>query len=309
MRRGITYDTGFLPGTASRPVIDPDAVRRDLAVIATELHCDAVRITGGEPDRLDLAAGYAAEHGLSIWYSPFPVDLPPEAMHELYADCADRAERLRAAGATVVFVTGCETSAFGAGFLPGATYLDRMRAMATADLSWWLSLGPVVERLNAFLTESVSLVRQRFHGPVSYASGPWEPIDWTPYDIVGVDAYRAAHNAGSYVDEVRAHARHGKPVVVTEFGTCAYRGAAARGGSAWMVPDGAVPDESEQVSYLTELLDVFEAAGIDAAFWFTFAQWTKAGDADLGSYGLVRMLDDVRWAPKAAFRAMADRYR
>lgn len=305
---GITYDTGFLPGLASRPVLDPDAVRRDLAVIATELRCDAVRITGGDPDRLDLAAGYAAERGLAIWYSPFPVDLSPDAMRALYADCAGRAERLRAAGASVVFVTGCETSAFGAGFVPGDTYLDRMRAMATADMDWWLSLGPVAQRLNAFLAESVSLVRQRFRGPVTYASGPWEPVDWTPYDIVGVDAYRTAANAGTFPDEVRAHGRHGKPVAVTEFGTCAYRGAGARGGTAWVVPEGAVPDESEQVGYLTELLDVFDGAGVDTAFWFTFAQWTKPGDADLGSYGLVRMLDDVRWAPKAAFRALADRY-
>lgn len=307
--RGITYDTGFLPGTASRPAYDPDGVRRDMAVIAGELHCDAVRITGGDPDRIDVAARCAAERGLEIWYSPFPVDLAVDAMRELFADCAGRAERLRAGGAEVVLVTGCEISAFGAGFIPGDTYGERLRAMATADLDWWLSLGPVVERLNVFLADVVSVVRQRFHGPVTYAAGPWEPVDWQPYDIVGVDAYRAAYNAAGFVDEVRGHFRHGKPVAVTEFGTCAYRGAGALGGNAWVVPDSAVRDESEQVTYLTELLDTYERLGVDVAFWFTFAQWTKPGAADLGSYGVVRMLDDTRWEPKAVFHTMADRYR
>lgn len=58
----------------------------------------------------------------------------------------------------------------------------------------------------------------------TYAAAPWETVDWTPFDLVGVDAYRAAYNADHFADEMRAHFAHGKPVAVTEFGTCAYRG-------------------------------------------------------------------------------------
>jgi hypothetical protein len=32
-----------------------------------------------------------------------------------------------------VFVTGCELSAFGNGFIPGETFSDRLQSMATAD--------------------------------------------------------------------------------------------------------------------------------------------------------------------------------
>ena len=32
-----------------------------------------------------------------------------------------------------------------------------------------------------------------------------------------------------------------------------------------------VRDESEQVTYLRELLEIFEQEGVDSAFWFTFA--------------------------------------
>ena len=77
---------------------------------------------------------------------------------------------------------------------------------------------------------------------------------------------------------------------------------------AWQPPDDAVPDEDEQVRYLTELLDVFEAEGIDTALWFTFAAFGAVGDGDLRSYGVVRMLDDTEWEPKAVFDVMARRY-
>ncbi|WP_248962154.1 hypothetical protein [Sphaerisporangium perillae] len=307
--RGINYDTGFLPGQdTTRKTFDPDAVRYDMDVIAGELHCDTVRISGGDPARLSVAAEHAAAAGLEVWFAPFPVDLPPEEMLSLLSDCAERAEAVRRGGAEVVFVAGCEISAFGAGFIPGATYRDRMAAMATADVEWWTSLGPVLQRLNGFLAESADTVRARFGGQVTYAAGPWEFVDWDPFDIVGVDAYRAAYNADTFREELRERFKHGKPVAVTEFGTCAYRGASERGGMAWQVPADAVPDEGEQVRYFTELLDVFEEEGVDTALWFTFAGFHTIGDKDLGSYGVVRMLDQNRWEPKEVFHTMAARY-
>ncbi|MFD9941692.1 hypothetical protein ACFWYW_07720 [Nonomuraea sp. NPDC059023] len=95
---------------------------------------------------------------------------------------------------------------------------------------------------------------------------------------------------------------------MTEFGTCAYRGAGLLGGMAWQPPADAVPDEQEQVRYLEDLMDVFEREGVDTALWFTFAGYARQGVGDLGSYGVVRMLDDTRWEPKAVFHAMARRY-
>ncbi|BCK69419.1 hypothetical protein Srufu_033720 [Streptomyces libani subsp. rufus] len=115
---------------------------------------------------------------------------------------------------------------------------------------------------------------------------------------MGVNAYRAAYNATTFKDELREHLAHGKPMAVTEFGTCAYRGAGERGGMAWQPPEGAVPDEGEQVRYFTELLDLFEEVGVDTALWFTFAAFTSRKGADLPSYGVVRMLDEERWEPR-----------
>ena len=185
-------------------------------------------------------------------------------MLSVFADAAERAEAVRRGGAEVVFVAGCEISAFGTGFIPGATYRDRMRTIDNADMEWWSSLGPVLERLN-----ELSWPRARTSsGPVSaaritYAAAPWEFVDWEPFDIVGADTYRAAYNAGTFREELREKLRkHGKPGRGDRVArTCAWRGAGERGGMAWLVPEDAVRDEGEQVRYFTELLDVFEERG------------------------------------------------
>jgi hypothetical protein len=157
----------------------------------------------------------------------------------------------------------------------------------------------------------------------------WEPVDWAPFDIAAVDAYRDAGNARTFPAELRKHLGHGKPLAVTEYGCCGYAGAADRGGMGWAIIerdadpprlDGDyVRDEGEQVRYLRELNEVFAAEGVDLAFWFTFAGYglvhdpEPRRDLDLASYGLVRLLpggpgagyQGLGWEPKLAFRAMA----
>src|SRR3954451_24355949 len=105
--RGINYDTGFLSaGTSTHESFDPDVVRREMRIIRDDLHCNAVRITGGDPDRLEIAAAHAAHAGLEVWFSPFTCDLTTDELLAFLADCAERAERLRQQGAEVVLLTG-----------------------------------------------------------------------------------------------------------------------------------------------------------------------------------------------------------
>src|SRR5262245_37408326 len=176
--KGINYDTGFLSaGTSTHEPFDPEVVRRDMRVIRDDLHCTAVRITGGDPDRLEIAAGHAADAGLEVWFCPFTNGLTQDALLGLLADCAERAERLRRRGADVVLLTGSELSLFTIGFLPGETLPERLALIA--DL---LRLRPLVgevrARINDFLSKAVDIVRARFGGPISYASLPLEGIDW-----------------------------------------------------------------------------------------------------------------------------------
>ncbi|MFF4621654.1 hypothetical protein [Nonomuraea jabiensis] len=52
-----------------------DVVKRELEIIRDDLHRTTVRVIGGDPERLELAATYAADLGLEVWFSPYPLEL------------------------------------------------------------------------------------------------------------------------------------------------------------------------------------------------------------------------------------------
>ncbi|MGW3044915.1 hypothetical protein ACWC9T_33865 [Kitasatospora sp. NPDC001159] len=334
--KGISYDTGFVRGGAySRKLFEPAAVERELRIIRDDLHCTAVRIMGGEPDRIELAAGYAAALGLEVWYSPYPLELTGDAMLRLFADCAERAERLRRRGAKVVFVAGAELSLMNPGFLPGDSTDERIALLARPERVRE-HLGAVSGKVNAFLGKAVATVREHFEGPVTYAAVPLERVDWAPFDLVSLDLYRSAEVADRFAAGVRDLTAQGKPVAITEFGSATYRGAGDRGALGLDVveydADGPVRlngsyerDEPGQAAYLRELLEAFDAGGIDATFVFTFALYDFAhrpdgdprADLDLASYGVVKVHEGrsgsaypgLPWEPKAAFTALGEYYR
>jgi len=74
-----------------------------------------------------------------------------------------------------------------------------------------------------------AVVRERFGGKVTYASVPFEGVDWTPFDIVSVDAHRSKEIAHVYQQGIRTLVAQGKPVAITEFGCTTYHGAADHG--------------------------------------------------------------------------------
>ena len=91
--KGINSNTGFLrAGGSTHEPFDPEIVRREMAVIHDDLRCNAVRITGGDLERLKIAASHAASAGLEVWLSPFTTDLTADELLALLADCAEHAE-------------------------------------------------------------------------------------------------------------------------------------------------------------------------------------------------------------------------
>ncbi|WP_103335808.1 hypothetical protein [Amycolatopsis sp. CA-126428] len=327
--KGIGYDTGLeLAGRFNRP-FEPDLVRRELTIIRDDLHCTAVRLIGTDLDRIEFAAREAAALGLEVWFSPFPWDRTPDEVLGLLADGAARAERLREAGAAIVFVTGAELSLFCHGFLPGDSLTERLEnVLASREL-----LVGLPDRVNAFLARAAEAVRARFGGRVTYAAIPLERVDWAPFDIVSVDAHRSKEVEHLYREGVRSLVAAGKPVAITEFGVTPYRGAADLGARCGEILEyeGDVPvrlkgdyvrDEQEQARYLRELVEIFAAEGVDAAFACTFVCYglvhraDPRTDLDMASWGVVKVLEngtgetypDVPWEPKAAFGALADCY-
>jgi hypothetical protein len=337
--KGINYDAGFISaGTTTREPFDPQVVKREMQIIHDDLHCNAVRVTGGYPERLEIAAAHAAEAGLEVWFCPFTNNLTSEELLQLLADCAERAERLRQRGVEVVFLTGSELSLMNIDILPGDKLEDRAALLAEPHRLRPLIPGIRV-RMHELLGKAVEVVRARFGGNLSYASVPLDGVDWGPFDIISTDAgYRTAAMAARFREDIRAFVAQGraqgKPVAITEFGCAAFRGAAdlASRGDIVEWGDGARPvrfkgeytrDEDEQARYLGELLEVYEAEGVDNVFVYTFARYdlpyrcASHEDFDMASAGLVRVLEgargqrypDMPWEPKVAFTALAEYYR
>jgi hypothetical protein len=228
--KGITYDTGFVRGAGiSREHFDPDVVRRELAIIRDDLHCNAVQLIGGDPGRLEVAASHAAGLGLEVWFSPYPLELTAGEILALFTDCADRAERLRQQGAEVVFVAGVELTLMNRGFLPGGTVDERL-GLLLGRPDRGERLAEVSARLNDFLGEAAAAIRARFGGRITYAAIPTERVDWAPFDIVSVELIRSAEVAHQFSEGVRQLVAGEKPVAMTGFGTAAYRDAGDRGG-------------------------------------------------------------------------------
>ncbi|MFC4068875.1 hypothetical protein [Actinoplanes subglobosus] len=321
---GMNYDTGFVSaGSTTHEPFDPDVVRNDLRVIREELHCDAVRITGGVQDRLELTARLAADAGLEVWYCPFTNGLDREQLLAFVLDGAERAERLRLDGADVVYLTGSEIAMFTDGFLPGRDLTERM-AIFTDPMRMRQAVPAARAAVRDFLAEAVPEVRKRFGGRIGYASIPLEDVDWALFDIIASDAgYRDATNAAAFPQTLAAAVGQGRPYAATEFGCCTFRGAAdvAGGpepvtydehGRAATLTAELERDEQGQARYLVDLLDDYDAGGVEAAFVYTFANrhlpttGDPERDFDLAARGIVRVLPDGSWTPKAAFHTLAE---
>jgi hypothetical protein len=340
---GVNYDTGMaIEDDNTRPDFDPDVARRELRIIADDLHATAVRVSGADVDRIATASRLALDAGLDAWFAPFPVDLEPDELVSYLEGAAAAAEQVRRAavlaapaGREVVLVLGCEMTLFGKGFVPGDGLRGRIATMM--DPATWATeegRAPVIAGFaKAYGTHRriAEAARKIFKGRITYAAGMWEQVEWDLYDIVSVDAYRDAQNAADFPGLLRQYRAFGKPVVASEFGCCTYRGAADRGGLGWDIVDDKRSeltgdyerDEAEQVRYLHELSAEFDAAGFEGAFWFSFAGYTlphrgePKRDLDMGSYGLVAVYDDGRhgttypdmtWEPKLSFHALAALY-
>jgi len=334
----MAYDTGFVrDGKISVERFDPELVRRELTIIRDDLHCNAVHLVGGDPSRLEVAARIAAELGLEVWFSPYPLDLTTDELMALFLDSAERAERLRAAGAEVVFVAGVELSLMNRGFADGDRIEERLGRLLGNPDGRAERIAELRTRLDAFLRTAVPAIRERFHGKVTYAAIQFEGVDWELFDFVTFELIRSAEVADRFRDGVRSLVAGSKPVAITGFGTATWRGAgdvAPRSmevlesdevsGEPLRLRERLERDEAGQAQYLGELLDIFDSEGVDSAFVYLFAlsnlphrpDGDPRDDLDLASLGIVKVFEDrsgdtypdVPWEPKAAFATVAGRY-
>jgi len=327
-RKGVCYDVGSYMAFNWRPRFDGEEVRRELEIIKDDLHCNAVRISGVDLGRLSLATSHAQEKGLEVWFYPTLWDRAPADTLQYLTKAAKAAEVLRQKGrAEMVFVVGGELTLFMQGIVEGRTLQKRI---ANPSFMAKVKAGEHNKPLNEFLTKASRAVRSVFHGKVTYASLVWEQVDWETFDFVGVDHYRAAKIEDRYVQMLEPEFRHGKPVVITEFGYPTTHGGGGDGGlllSSAGLEEGLinqmsqflhyklpligrfvrprlngehVRDEGWQAKKLVETLDILDKAGADGAFVSGFlSQITPYSDEpkydlDMASSSLVKYFEGGR---------------
>jgi hypothetical protein len=344
--RGVVYDAGTVYGrgpltVCTVPRFDPDLVRGELEIIATDLHCNAVRIRGRDLGRLHVAAGHALSAGLELWLSPELFDHDHKQTLSYLGNAAVLAEQLRRdVGDRVVLSVGSELTLFMRGIVPGASVTKRFAALRAS-----FATGGQVAPLREFLAAAAAAVRGRFGGRITYAALPFESVDWSLFDLVGVDHYRDDRVKDRYVQILEQLRAAGKPVVITEFGMRSYQGAASSGALGFGVadhrtvllhqlplvgrlvrprlkPGGYVRDEELQAAELSQTLSILDAAGVAGAFVNCFADRLAPYsddpryDLDMSALSLVRDLGGragssypgMPWEPKLSFRAVADFY-
>jgi hypothetical protein len=111
--------------------------------------------------------------------------------------------------------------------VPGATHADRLALLADPVRLMTEVAGAGLDPQAAFaefLASAVSAARGLFGGPITYAAGLWEQVDWSRFDLVGIDAYRDVTNRDGYAAGLRTHLTTDRPVVATETGCATYRG-------------------------------------------------------------------------------------
>jgi hypothetical protein len=341
--KGVHYDTGMTfrgPGfsiSTRRAALDLSVVRRELEIIRDDLHANTVRIVGSDVARMTATTEIALNLGLEVWFSPAFFEYPPpETTSRLVAAARAVSALEQTHAGRVVFVAGSELTLFMPGLVPGERIESRLVALKS-DPS--LLQG---DKLNGYLADLAAALRGVFAGLLTYASLPFEQVDWSPFDYVGVDHYREARTKERYVELLQPYLAVGKPVVVTEFGMRTFRGAESSGALGFGVTDTTrlwlhtrpvigrlfrprlngnyERDEAMQARELAETLDELERAGVAGALLSTFVTPQSLTnddpryDIDMDSMSLVKSLPgrrhgtayrDMPWEPKESFAAVA----
>lgn len=339
--RGVVYDVGlqYNSGSYSVEKFNGELVKYDMAVIANKLHANTVRIEGEDISRLVRATEIAHAVGLKVFFNPWKMGANDKETITYMEEAAIAAEKLRLQGIDLVFVAGCEYSLFSKGVFPGESLNDRIAYMIAKSNNPSHPHGKNPEltdayrKLNVILSDICKVVRPQFKGMVTYASGTWEDVDWSLFDIIGVDYYRNGESEQQYIDGLKKY-KSTKPLIVMEVGSCTYEGAAVRGSGGFAILQGTNPDgtikyeggktpirsEKEQADYVETQINLLSKTEVQGIFIFVFSFptmfYSEAIDLDMTSFSLVKSFskDDPRsqklptWEPKEAYTRLAEVY-
>ncbi|MFN8256048.1 MAG: hypothetical protein U0W24_10195 [Bacteroidales bacterium] len=329
---GITYDVGteYLPNIFSRTGLNSSIVRSDMDAIKNQLHCTTVRVYGKDVQLLIMASEIALDSGLDVWISPRLIDGNQQDTLEYLKKVAIEYQVLKEKypKRELVFIVGCEMTIDMNCFVRGATLNERAKNLLKPIFFIKNIFGikqPYQASFNQFLENAVETVLNEFMGKITYAAAIWEEVDWSIFDFISVNLYKASFNATYYPKKIGQMVRLGKPFIVSEFGCCSYEGAHNKGPTGHYVLDYSkrppvfkekcIRDETVQAEYITELLDIYNREKVTGAFIFDFYSQryvyneNPEKDLDMASYAITKSTGENTWEPKESFRKVAEYFK
>jgi hypothetical protein len=329
--KGVAYDvgTGFV-GDDSRVRWSRELMRGEIRAVRDQLHANWVSVYGSDVGRLRETAEEALRRGLKVSVQPRAFDQPQRDALEQLRQVARDAERLRTKyRPEVILVIGCEFMLFTPGIVPGANFFERVEYLTKGEFD----MAKLQRKLSVYVAKAVKVARGNFKGRITYgAASDLEQIDWSLFDIVGLDYYSYHADRAGHTEELQPFRRWNKPIMILEFGCCTFTGAAEVGGMGWDIVDftvdpveikpGYVRDEQEQADHLRTMLEVFTAEGFLGASMYTFIspdaphREERNYDEDIAAFSLCRVIrqnssdpaSKYRWEPKKSFHAVSRFY-
>ncbi|MDX6282348.1 MAG: hypothetical protein QOH03_3419 [Kribbellaceae bacterium] len=329
--RGVAYDvgTGFL-GDDSRARWSHELMRGEIRAVRERLKANWVSVYGSDVQRLRETAEEALRTGLKVSVQPRAFDQPQVEALEQLRQTARELERLRKRyQPEAILVIGCEFMLFTPGIVPGANFYERVDYLTKGEFD----MAELQRKLSVYVTKAVKVARSNFKGRITYgAASDLEEIDWSLFDIVGLDYYSYHADRADHTKELAPFKRWKKPIMILEFGCCTFTGAPEVGGMGWDIVDftvdpvqikpGYYRDEQEQAGHLRHMLEVFTEEGFLGASPYTFIspdaphRKERKYDEDIAAFSLCKVIrqdssdpaSKYRWEPKKSFHAVSDFY-
>lgn len=306
-------------------------MRGEVRAIRDRLGANWVSVYGSDAERLVGTAAEVLRRGMAVSVQPRAFDEPQADALAKLREVAIGAERLRRRfGPEVMLVVGCEFMLFTPGIVPGADFFERVAYLSKGDYD----MTELQRKFRVFTAQMVKVARRHFHGRITYgAAHDLENVDWSLFDIVGLDYYSYHEDPAGHTQELAPFRRWGKPIMVLEFGCCTFTGAPELGGMGWdivdfsgpepVIPPQYVRDEQAQADHLVNMLEVFRNEGFLGASMYTFISPDaphrpndRPHDEDMAAFSLCKVIrrtpsdpaSPYRWEPKKSFHAVSNYY-
>ena len=140
---------------------------------------------------------------MNVWLSPRLINENIDNTLSYLKSVAIEFEKIKLNYPTqeLVFIIGGELSLDMNCFMEGNTIYERIKNLAKPlfFIKGALGIKPKCQKsFDQFLKNAVSVVRKEFAGKVTYECAMWEKLDWSDFDFVSMNLYKASFNKTFY---------------------------------------------------------------------------------------------------------------